>query len=226
MTRFVTLIAFSVLAVALNSMIAYAAAPGPVAVVEDVSFDTSELQFMDLLDQGRVIKLNAGQSVTLGYLSSCTRETITGGTITIGSEGSKVSGGSMERELVDCDGGDLQLTSGQSQTAGAIVFRKAPTKGARAPKPQRILYGVSPLIRFVSETPPTSVTISLERLDGNKEHHTIDIANGVADLAQKNISLEPGGLYVAIAGNRKVVFRISPVASRAGGSVLGRLLAF
>ena len=60
----------------------------------------------------------------------------------------------------------------------------------------------------------------------NKEHHTIDIANGVADLAQKNISLEPGGLYVAIAGDRKVVFRISPVASRAGGSVLGRLLAF
>ena len=117
----------------------------------------------------------------------------------------------MERELVDCDAGDLQLTTGQSQTAGAIVFRKAPTKGARAPKPQRILYVVSPLIRFVSETPPTSVTISLERLDGNKEHHTIDIANGVA---QKNISLEPGGLYVAIAGDRKVVFRISPVASR------------
>lgn len=230
MTRIVTLIAFiafiALAAATLDSKIAYAAETGPVAVVEDVSFDTSELQFMDLLEQGQVIKLEAGQRVTLGYLSSCTRETITGGTITIGSTGSNVSGGSMERELVDCDGGDLQLAKGQSQTAGAIVFRKAPAKGANAPRPQRILYGVSPLIRFVNEIPPTSVTILLERLDGKKEQRTIDIANGVADLAQENIALEPGGLYIATAGDRKIVFRISPVASRAGGSVLGRLLAF
>ena len=227
MTRIVTLIAFVALAAAtLDSKIAYAAETGPVAVVEDVSFETGELQFMDLLELGRVFKLDAGQSVTLGYLSSCTRETITGGTITVGSEASKVSGGAVERELVDCDGGDLQLSTGQSQTAGAIVFRKAPTKGKSKPKPQRILYSVSPLIRFVNETPPTSVTIFLERLDGKKEQHTIDIINGVADLARENIVLEPGGLYIATAGDRKVVFRISPVASRAGVSVLGRLLAF
>ena len=49
MTRIITLVAFSVLAAALNSMIAYAAETGPVAIVEDVSFDTGELQFMDLL---------------------------------------------------------------------------------------------------------------------------------------------------------------------------------
>jgi hypothetical protein len=227
MTRIVTLIAFMALAAAtLDSKIVYAAETGPVAIVEDVSFDASELQFMDLLELGRVIKLNAGQSVTLGYLSSCTREIITGGTITVGSKESKVSGSSMERELVDCDGGDLQLSTGQSQAAGAIVFRKAPTKGKSKPKPQRILYGVSPLIRFVNEAPLTTATILLERLDGKQEQHTIDIINGVADLARKNIALEPGGLYIVTAGDRKVVFRISPVASRAGVSVLGRLLAF
>jgi hypothetical protein len=78
----------------------------------------------------------------------------------------------------------------------------------------------------VNETTPANVTILLERLDGKKEQHTIDITNGVADLARENIALEPGGLYIATSGDRKVVFRISPVARRAGGSVLGRLLAF
>jgi hypothetical protein len=227
MTRIVTLIAFVALAAAtMDSKIVYAADAGLVAVVEDVSFDTGELQFMDLLELGQVIKLDAGQSVTLGYLSSCTRETITGGTITVGSEASKVSGGSLERELVDCDGGNLQLSAGQSQAAGVSVFRMAPTKVSNAPKPQRILYSVYPLIRFVNQTPPTSVTILLERLGSEEESYSIDVTNGVADLAQENIALEPGGLYVAIAGDRKVVFRISPLASRTGGSVLGRLLAF
>ena len=54
MTRIITLVAFSVLAAALNSMIAYAAETGPVAIVEDVSFDTGELQFMDLLGSGPI----------------------------------------------------------------------------------------------------------------------------------------------------------------------------
>jgi len=227
MTRNVIVIALMVLAaVTLDSKIIYAAESGPVAIVEDVNFDTDELQFMDLLELGRVIKLDAGQTVTLGYLSSCTREIITGGTIAIGSEASKVSGGSMEIEFVDCDGGDLQLSSGQKQAAGAIVFRKVPTKSKTLPKPQRILYGVSPLIRFVNEADLTTATVFLEQLDGRQEQHTIDIINGVADLARKNIALEPGGLYIVTAGDRKVVFRISPVASRAGVSVLGRLLAF
>ncbi len=227
MKRFACLSALPAFVVALVfSIDAVAAESTPVAVVEDVSAEVADLQFMDLLEQGRVIKLGDGQSVTLGYLRSCTREIAVGGTLTVGRDASQITGGSIERELVDCDGGDLQLSAGQRQSAGAIVFRKAPTKGANVPKPQRILYGVSPLIRFLEDPAPTSVTILLERLDGGKDRHAIDVSNGVVDLAKKNIVLEPGGLYIAAAGNRKVVFRISPVASRTGGTVLGRLLAF
>ena len=227
MNRFARLSAPHAFATALLfSLIAVAAEKTPVAVVEDVSAGAADLQFMDLLEQGRVIKLGDGQNITLGYLRSCTREIVTGGTITVGRDASEVAGGAIERELVDCDGGDLQLSSGQLQTAGAIVFRRAPTKGAKTPKPQRILYGVSPLIRFLNDPPLTSVTILLERLDGEKDRHAIDVANSVVDLAEKNIVLEPGGLYIATVGDRKVVFRISPVASREGVSVLGRLLAF
>ena len=222
--RLSTLPAFT--AALIFSTITLAADTTPVAVDEDISVEMDDLQFMDLLEQGRVIKLGDGQSVTLGYIRSCTREIISGGTITVGRDKSNVAGGAIERELVDCDGGDLQPSAGQLQTAGAIVFRKAPTKGGNKPKPQRILYGVSPLIRFLGDQTPTSVTILLERLDGKKDRYTIKITNSVIDLSDKNIMLEPGGLYVATAGDRKVVFRISPVASRTGGSVLGRLLAF
>ncbi len=227
MKRFACLSALLAFAAALTySIIAVAAESTPVAVVEDISAEVDDLQFMDLLEQGRVIKLGEGQSVTLGYLRSCTREIATGGTVTIGRDASLITGGSIERELVDCDGGDLKLSARQRQTAGAIVFRKAPSKGTNVPKPQRILYGVSPLIRFLEEPAPTNVTILLERLDGGKNRHAIDVSNGFVDLAKENIVLEPGGLYVAAAGDRKVVFRISPVASRTGGTVLGQLLAF
>ena len=105
MNRFARLSAPHAFATALLfSLIAVAAEKTPVAVVEDVSAGAADLQFMDLLEQGRVIKLGDGQNITLGYLRSCTREIVTGGTITVGRDASEVAGGAIERELVDCDG--------------------------------------------------------------------------------------------------------------------------
>ena len=69
MNRFARLSAPPAFATALLfSLIAVAAEKTPVAVVEDVSAGVADLQFMDLLEQGRVIKLGDVQNITLGYL--------------------------------------------------------------------------------------------------------------------------------------------------------------
>lgn len=198
----------------------------PVAIVEDVSVEVTALQFMDIVEEGQIITLEDGQSITLGFLNSCTRESITGGIVTVGYEESQVSGGSVERELVDCDGGDLQLSKGQKQSAGVIVFRKAPTKKTKVRRPQRILYGVSPLIKLLDDQASKGVTMTLNRLDGIEERYVINVTDGVVDLLRENIRLDPGGLYVAAVGDHDVVFKISPLATNEGSSVLSRLLAF
>ena len=61
------------------------AAGAPVALVEDVT-GAPGVEFMDYVEVGKIIPLNAQDSVVLDYLYSCVRETITGGVITVGKE--------------------------------------------------------------------------------------------------------------------------------------------
>ena len=58
-----------------------ALAETPVAVVEDVKGKPSGVEFMDYVVPGKVIRLGPNDSIVLGYLASCWRETITGGTM-------------------------------------------------------------------------------------------------------------------------------------------------
>ena len=76
----------------------------PVAVVEDVSGKPAGVEFMDYVAAGKVIKLAAQESLVLGYIKSCWRETIRGGTVTVGDEWSDVQGGTVERARMPCDG--------------------------------------------------------------------------------------------------------------------------
>ena len=82
-----------------------ALAETPVAVVEDVKGKPSGVEFMDYVVPGKVIRLGPNDSIVLGYLASCWRETITGGTVRVGAEQSMVHDGQIERVKVDCDGG-------------------------------------------------------------------------------------------------------------------------
>lgn len=82
----------------------------PVAIIEDIQASNTGLLFMDYVNEGQVIKLGKEESITLGYLLSCQRETITGGTVTIGEQQSKVSKGRLLREEVECSGGQAKLS--------------------------------------------------------------------------------------------------------------------
>jgi len=105
-------------------------AQSPAAIVEDVKGSASGVQFMDYLAPGKVIRLGADDSIVLDYLKSCWRETITGGTITVGIEQSEVESGKVQRTRTQCDAGRIQLAPHRRTRAPAWCF--APSRRGRA----------------------------------------------------------------------------------------------
>src|ERR1700752_658907 len=77
--------------------------PPLVALVEHLDGNPVGVEIMDYVEAGKVIRLGARDRIVLGYMTSCIRETITGGTVTIGRDKSEVQSGEVERILVECD---------------------------------------------------------------------------------------------------------------------------
>ena len=110
-------------AMALGS--AAAADPVEVALVESISGNSSGVEFMDYLRLGRVIRLDPHETIVLSYKTSCVRETITGGTVTVGIDRSQVQSGEVTRFEDGCGAGKMVLTGTQSEIAGR-TFRGLP----------------------------------------------------------------------------------------------------
>ena len=201
-----------------------ARAADPVAIVEDVSANAADLQPMDYVAAGRIIALGANQSLTLGYMKSCTREVIAGGRVTIGLEQSVVVGGKVERSQVRCDGGRLKLTAEQASKSGGMVFRKPPSPNVAI---DVMIYGLSPVLELTAGSRATIdrldassaqliLTPSAEQLRGGK----------FLDLARENKILSAGGVYRLTSGDKQLVFKVDPAASGGAAPVVGRLLRF
>ena len=94
--------------------VAAAADPLEVAVVESISGNSSGVEFMDYLHLGQVIRLGPQETIVLSYKASCVRETITGGTVTVGLDGSQVRSGEVQRSVGRCGEGKSALTGAQS----------------------------------------------------------------------------------------------------------------
>ena len=200
-----------------------AVAAAPAAIVEEVNASGAGVAFMEYVEPGRVIRLGAKGTLTLGYLRSCLRETITGGEVTVGMEQSEVAGAKLVRERIECDGTKLLLTPAQAAKSMGAVFRAPPAGGAAGlPQPQFTLYGASPVISL--STP--SGTVVLERLDRPAQTLTITVEGGFADLAVLKKSLKPGGIYRARDGKFAVVFKVDRFARPGRGPLVGRLIRF
>lgn len=206
-------------------------ADAPVAVVEDVSGKPAGVEFMDYVEPGKVIKLGAGDSIVLGYLKSCWRESIRGGTVTVGTEQSDVAGGTVDRTKVGCDGGKMELAAAQSKQSAAMVFRKAPGPNT-APKPQFKIYGRAPVVELKG-----GGTLVIERVDvpsGDRLEIVIapaQLVNGAfydlaKDLTSTGKSLKPGGVYRAKVGDQQIVFEVDAGAKDGAEPLAGRLLRF
>jgi hypothetical protein len=199
-------------------------AQSPVALVEDVIGNPDGAAFMDYVDTGKVIRLGARDTIVLSYLKSCVRETVTGGTITVGSNQSDVQSDKVERTKVDCDASKMILTSKHADQAAGHIFRSL-----RQPshKPQFMLYGLLPIVELKG-----GGTLVIERLDKSGESQVVNITrkrllNGAFfDFVNGGKPLTAGGVYRASVGKQQLVFKISPDAKPGRTPIVGRLLRF
>ena len=97
-------ISFAVAAAMLSLGVAFPAFAGDaVALIERLTDPSQRVELMTYAHVGQVIQLNADQTMVLSYRDTCIRETITGGTITIGAGQSEVrSTASLDRVQNTC----------------------------------------------------------------------------------------------------------------------------
>jgi hypothetical protein len=216
---------FGIMLQGAGALVLAASAQSPAAVVEELTGNVPGVAFMDYVDPGQVIRLGAHDRIVLGYLKSCWRETITGGTVTVGAEQSEVAGGEVARAKVACEGGKMMLSAELAGKSGAMVFRQAPKPQPVALlHPEFTLYGLSPVFEV---RPPGKLVI--ERLDQRGERHELAIAEqdlmrgAFFDCAKAGLALAPGGIYRAKFADRELVFKIDPDAKPGDAPLLGRL---
>ncbi len=204
-----------------------AAAAELTALVEDVKGRLQGVEVMDYVAAGRTLRLGAGDTLTLGYLSSCLRETITGGVVKIGNDQSEVTGGRVERVRIDCDGSRLRLAANQSSASGVMVFRSppCPKRDGQPPEAQAIVYGLAPIFELRQ-----AGSLTIERLDAPGAAIDLTISNAQLlrgkffDLDTAGHRLVAGGLYCARSGARWTVFRVDSGAKAESRAALGRLV--
>ncbi len=205
----------SVVAIALTFGLNGANAGEPVAIVEAITAEGTGLRFMDYVEEGRVINLGPGATITLGYLASCRLEQIRGGRVVVGREQSTVENGEVRRERVDCDGGAIKLSASEADKSGVMVFRKPPRR-------RLTLYGASPVVLLSGG----GGLVTIVRLDKVGAQLTLTVEGRFVDLARSGTTLVPGGIYRATVDDVTLEFQIDPLATPGPSPVVGRLLRF
>jgi hypothetical protein len=213
------LTAFAV-ALGVATFASQADAQRPVALVEDVSAGVQGVELLDYVTQGQEIRLGSGQSITLSYLGSCRRETISGGTVRIGAQSSEVAGGSVETEQMQCDRQALRLAAAQAGQSGATAIRvQPPAIPGVLPNPELTIRSVSPLLKVNA---PGAVTF--ERLDRQSQPITVQVSGRVLDLGTAGTRLEAGGLYRVKQGDKALVVKVADNARTTPGPIGDRLI--
>jgi len=207
---------------------ASARAPAPLvasALVEDVKSTSADLEFMDYVGTGQVIKLGPGDVLVLSYFKSCAYETITGGTVSVGAEHSDVAGGQVARTKVPCNGGNMKLTAQQANSGGASSFRIQ--NAAFNPT----IYALPPMVQIPKLAADDGHTLVLARADKRGKRIKIELeesltAGGFYDMAQSKARLSRGVIYTASIGSRTMTFKVDAKAKTGKVPVVSRLLRF
>jgi hypothetical protein len=113
------------LAVAAAMLVASAAFAAPIEVAVVESSNSPSIEDMDYLQAGRIIRLAPHETIVVSYMSSCTKETITGGTVIIGLDQSEVRSGDVRRQAGSCYTGKVELTRAIG-TVGGRALRGPP----------------------------------------------------------------------------------------------------
>jgi hypothetical protein len=228
-TLFIAMGAFA--AVTAAPMVAFAA--DPVALIEEAPENRDDIIFMDFAYPGTQYTLAATETLVLGYMSSCMRETITGGTVKVGADQSEVTGGKVKRETVTCDNKVMDLASNDATEAGVAVFRGYSPKGA-GPAPSKspaeiqgtvpVLQDLVPIIKM-RKPPEADEVFTITKL-GSIEGFSVPIdKRGIADLRKLGVELEAGERYTIGTQKRTLIVEVSYFAV-SGGGPLERLIVF
>jgi hypothetical protein len=194
----------------------------PVAIVEDINAPSTRLEVMDFLSQGQTIKLGKSEKIVLGYMNTCFRETITGGTVKIMEMQSEIHGGQLIREEVECSGAQTDLDGQVASKSGAMAFRGAGGNSVGLAEPDIILMGTSPV--FIFEKPARN-TITITRMDKKGEVHKLTANAKYLDTSKKQMRLHRGGLYKAeLSETVFKVFKIDSKASHQPVAVISRMV--
>ncbi|WFU26491.1 hypothetical protein QA649_09895 [Bradyrhizobium sp. CB1717] len=202
-----------------------ALAETPAAIVEDVQGKVDGIAFMDYVAPGKIIKLGPKASITLSYLKSCQRETISEGVVLVGAEQSTVQLGEVKREKVPCDTNAAKLSEREANQSAATTFRTMRSDAKGSPAKLPTLYGTAPLVQAKSGS-----TLVIERTDGKEPTITVPLKNEVMvggkfyDFAKAGKSLTPGGSYLAILGAKRYAFQVDASATSSPTPIVGRLL--
>ncbi len=202
-----------------------ALAETPAAIVEDVQGKVDDIAFMDYVAPGKIIKLGPKASITLSYLKSCLRETISNGVVLVGTEQSTVQLGEVQREKVACDTNAARLSEREANQSAATTFRSMRSNTKTAPSKIPTIYGVSPLVQARSGS-----TLVIERTDGKEPTISVPLRSDVMiggkfyDFAKAGKSLTPGGSYLAILGAKRYAFQVDASATSSPTPIIGRLL--
>lgn len=200
----------------------------PVTIIEGLRGQVAGLELMDYVGAGRVIRLAPGETLVLGYLESCWRETITGGTVTVGPGQSSVQGGRVERTRVPCDTGRLQIGAREATQGAATVYRSLRPDAGAPPPPLQVVYGLAP----VFDVGARRGTLLIERLDDKATRVELPVeaealvAGRFVDLARTPLLLEAGASYAARLGALRLEFKVDWDARPGATPIAGRLLRF
>jgi hypothetical protein len=172
-----------------------------------------------------VIKLAPNDVLVLSYLKSCEHETITGGTVRVGSEKSEVDGGKINRTKVPCNGGNMKLSQQQANASGASSYR---LQNAHF---EPTVYALPPVIQIPKLRNGDTRTLVIERTSRPSERFALEIDDSLAgggfyDLAKTDTRLRRGALYTATLGSRKLTFKVDAKAKTDKAPVISRLLHF
>jgi hypothetical protein len=180
---------------------------------------------MDYVVPGQVIKLGVGASVTIGYMKSCWRETISGlGTVIIGTENSSVDLAQFKAGKVPCDSSQAQRINKEAGESAATLVRSL-TDDVAKEMPPLVLHGLSPVVATSERG-----KLVVERTDVRGERYEVDLAKALPargkgyDLARSRIALKPGGAYSMTLNSRTVAFVVDKAATPGAGPVIGRLV--
>ena len=202
-----------------------ALAETPAAIVEDVQGKVDGIAFMDYVAPGKIIKLGPKASITLSYLKSCQRETISEGVVLIGAEQSTVQLGNVKREKVPCDTNAAKLSEREANQSAATTFRTVRSDAKSAPAKLPTLYGASPLVQAKA-----GGTLVIERTDGREPTISVPLKGDAMvggkfyDFAKAGKTLTAGGSYLAILGAKRYAFQIDASATSSPTPIIGRLL--